>query len=78
MDRGAGAREAKVHAAARQVLIARDLVVVPTAYAASSSTHPLSLLGSTRTYIAVWGGGTTGYQEVSTTPANVSVCIRWE
>jgi hypothetical protein len=59
-------------------LLARDLVAVPTAYATVSSTHTFALLGSNRTFIALWGGSVSYLSDGGNAVGNLTLCLRWE
>lgn len=55
----------------------RDAVVIPTAQAAMLSTHALTILGTSHTYVALWSttaSGSWGY----TAPAALSLCVRYD
>jgi hypothetical protein len=67
-------------ATAAEFLLARDIICIPYAHASLTSQHTFSLLGSNRTYIALWGNVTTSayLYESFTAPVAFSVCIRWE
>lgn len=61
--------------------IARDFVAIPNAYASLASTHTFSLMGSNRTYIALWGnstGSNTFCEQATTLTEAYSLCLRWE